>query len=161
MSLWVWILLNHIYGIIYACIHIWHMHFQMKKLSPVARLMITSAALRTLQHVHLKKIMQKRMLKNEAVVLRSSRKWVVSFASHLKWEDWLLGMTTFTNKGSCLEEDVKHQTNNEFLFPNIVQRCFTKIKIYIRNGTWQSSQFFTWARPWDMISLKKRSNVRS
>lgn len=31
------------------------MHCQMKKLSPVARLMITSAALRTLQHVHLKK----------------------------------------------------------------------------------------------------------
>ena len=55
MYLWVWILLNHIYGIIYACIHIWHMHFQMKKLQPVARLMITSAALRTLQHVHLKK----------------------------------------------------------------------------------------------------------
>ena len=50
-----WILLNHIYGIIYVWIHIWHMHFQMKKLSPVARLMITSAALRTLQHVHLKK----------------------------------------------------------------------------------------------------------
>ena len=66
------------------------MHCQMKKLSPVARLMITSAALRTLQHVHLKKIMQKRTLKNEAVVLRSSRRWVVSFASHLKWEYWLL-----------------------------------------------------------------------
>ena len=99
------------------------MHFQMKKLQPVARLMITSAALRTLQHVHLKKLMQKRPSKNEAVV-RSSRKWVVSFASHLKWEYWLLGVATFTNKGSCLEEDVKHRTNNEFLFPNIVQHCF-------------------------------------
>ena len=32
-----------------------YMYFQMKKLQPVARLMITSAALRTLQHVHLKK----------------------------------------------------------------------------------------------------------
>ena len=54
-----------------------------------------------------KTLMQKRTLKNEAVV-RSSRKWVVSFATHLKWEYWLLGMATFTNKGSCLEEDVKH-----------------------------------------------------
>ena len=112
------------------------MHFQMKNLSPVARLMITSAALRTLQHVHLKKLMQKRTLKNEAVT-RSS------FATHLKWEYWLLGVATFTNKGSCLEEDVKHRPNKEFLFHNIVQRCFIKIKIYIRNGTWQSSQFFT------------------
>ena len=118
------------------------MHFQMKKLSPVARLMITGAALRTLQHVHLKKIMQKRTLKNEADV-RSSRKRVVSFATHLKGEYWLLGVATFTNKGSCLEEDVKHRTNNEFLLLNIVQHCFIKIKIYIRNGTWQSSQFFT------------------
>ena len=66
-----------------------------------------------------KTLMQKRTLKNEAVV-RSSRKWVVSFATHLKWEYWLLGVATFTNKGSCLEEDVKHRTNNEFLFPNIV-----------------------------------------
>ena len=96
------------------------MPFQMKKLSPVARLMITSAALRTLQHVHLKKkIMQKRTLKNEAVT-RSS------FATHLKWEYWLLGVATFTNKGSCLEEDVKHGTNYEFLLLNIVQNCLSK-----------------------------------
>ena len=101
------------------------MHFQMKKLSPVARLMITSAALRTLQHVHLKKLMQKRTLKNEAVT-RSSRKQVVSFATHLKWEYWLLGVATFTNKGSCLEEDVKHGTNYEFLLLNIVQNCLSK-----------------------------------
>ena len=108
----------------YICLYTYmayHMHFQMKNLSPVARLVITSAALRTLQHVHLKKIMQKRTSKNEAVV-RSSRKWVVSFATHLKWEYWLFGVATFTNKGSCLEEDVKHRTNNEFLFPNIVQQ---------------------------------------
>ena len=68
-------------------------------------------------------MMQKRTSKNEAVV-RSSRKWGICFATHLKWEYWLLGMATFTNKGSCLEEDVKHRTNNEFLFPNIVQHCF-------------------------------------
>ena len=101
------------------------MHFQMKKLSPVARLMITSAALRTLQHVHLKKLMQKRTLKTEADV-RSSRKQVVSFASHLKWEYWLLGVATFTNKGSCLEKDVKHGTNYEFLLLNCVQNCLSK-----------------------------------
>ena len=142
--LWYYMLV-YIYGICifkYACIQIWHMHFQMKKLSPVARLMITSATLRTLQNVHLKQLMQKRTSKNKAVV-RSSRKWGICFSAHLKWEYWLLGVATFTNKGSCLEEDVKHQTNNEFLFHNILQRCFIKIKIYIRNGTWQSSQFFT------------------
>ena len=131
--------------VLYMLVYIYgiqHMHFQMKNLSPVARLVITSATLRTLQHVHLKKLIQKRTLKTEAVT-RSSRKWVVSFATHLKWEYWLLGVATFTNKGSCLEEDVKHRPNKEFLFHNIVQRCFIKIKIYIRNGTWQSSQFFT------------------
>ena len=101
------------------------MHCQMKKLSPVARLVVTSATLRTLQHVHLKKMMQKRPSNNEAV-LWSSRKWFVCFATHLKWEYWLLGVATFTNKGSCLEEDVKHGTNNEFLLLNIVQNCLSK-----------------------------------
>jgi len=50
------------------------MAFDTARLDAVARLMITSAALRTLQHVH------------------------------LKWEYWLLGVATFTNKGSCLAE---------------------------------------------------------
>ena len=89
-----------------------------------------------------------------------SPKRVISFATHLKWENWLLGVATFTNKGSCLEKDVKHGTNKKFLCPNIVQIVFIKIKFYIRNGTWQSSQFFTWARPWDMMSLTKKAMLK-